>query len=328
MAYDPVERHRKIEQTVIQERVGGDLKKYYRFRRDHWYGGVITADCAGCGLTCKFCWVRKESILEGREGGAFLTPEETAHRILELMKEKKINQGRISGGEPTIGRRHLIQFLNVLQRRRVRFILETNGILIGEDESYAQELSQYPFLHVRVSLKGCSESEFARLTGSDPRGFYLQLDALRNLKKAGVSAHPSVMFSFSGQEEIDRLYSTIWKIDPILHSEIEKEEVILYPYVVEKLKRAGLEYYSGHLPEKKKVPGQDDRAEERGADTEEGKRLKGEKAKKGIARIIEGGARRGEQDVNPMEEAIEKDQRPSIPGKDPKIRIKRGTALP
>jgi len=335
LPYDPVERHRKIEDLVIRSKVGGDLKKYYRFRRDHWYGGVITADCAGCGLTCKFCWVRKESILEGREGGEFLKPEEAARRVLELMKEKKINQGRVSGGEPTIGRRHLIQFLNVLQRRRVRFILETNGILIGEDESYAQELAQYPFIHVRVSLKGCTESEFARLTGADPKGFHLQLNALRNLKKAGVSVHPAVMFSFSEREEIDRLYSTIWKIDPILHSEIEKEEVILYPYVVERLRRAGLEYYSGHLPEKKRVQGaggrgqgQDDRVEKRGADSEEGKRGKGEKAKRGIARIIEGGARRGEQDVNPTEEAIEKDQRPSISGKDPKIRIKRGMVSP
>ncbi|MCX5915376.1 MAG: radical SAM protein [Deltaproteobacteria bacterium] len=304
MAYEPVERHRKIEKVVIQERVGGDLKKYYRFRRDHWYGGVITADCAGCGLTCKYCWVRKESILEGREGGEFLKPEEVAHRVLELMREKKINQGRISGGEPTIGRRHLIQFLNVLQRRRVRFILETNGILIGEDESYAQDLALYPFLHVRVSLKGCTENEFARLTGADPRGFHLQLNALRNLKKAGVSAHPSVMLSFSGREEIDRLYSTIWKIDPILHSEIEKEEVILYPYVVEKLKRAGLEYYSGHIPEKK-----------------EGKRQNGKKTELERPRIEERGSSHGGK-------AKEKDERTSIQGKDPKIRIKRGTISP
>ena len=65
MSYDPVERHRKIEAHVIQKRIGGDLKKYYRFRHDRWYGGVITADCAGCGLICKFCWVRQESILEG-----------------------------------------------------------------------------------------------------------------------------------------------------------------------------------------------------------------------------------------------------------------------
>jgi len=197
LAYDPVERHRQIENLVIQGKVGGDLKKYYRFRHDRWYGGIITADCAGCGLTCKFCWVRKESILEGREPGEFLKPEEVAERFLKLMKENRVNQGRISGGEPTIGRSHLFKILNVFQHKRVRFILETNGILIGEDESYAQELALYPFVHARVSFKGCNEEEFTRLTGADPSGFHLQLNALRYLKKAGVSTHPAVMLSFS-----------------------------------------------------------------------------------------------------------------------------------
>lgn len=251
LSYGPVERHRKIESLVLRKKIGGDLKKYYRFRHDRWYGGIITADCAGCGLTCKFCWVRRESILEGQEEGDFLGPEAAAEKILKLMKEKKINQGRISGGEPTIGRRHLLQFLNVLQHRRVRFILETNGILIGEEETYAQELAVFPFIHVRVSLKGCNEEEFSRLTGAEPKGFHLQLAALKNLVNAGVSAHPAVMSSFSGRQSTDQLYHTIWKIDPRMHSEIEAEEVILYPHVQEKLKRANLEYYSGHVPEKK-----------------------------------------------------------------------------
>ncbi|MDH4267481.1 MAG: hypothetical protein OEW45_17775, partial [Deltaproteobacteria bacterium] len=76
MGYDPVERHRRIEDLTVQKRIGGDLKKYYRFRHDRWYGGIITADCAGCGLTCKFCWVRSEALLEGREDGEFLAPDE------------------------------------------------------------------------------------------------------------------------------------------------------------------------------------------------------------------------------------------------------------
>ncbi len=251
MSYDPIDRHGKIENRVVRKKIGGDLKKYYRFRHDRWYGGIITADCAGCGLTCRFCWVRQEAILEGRAEGEFLSPEEVGEKILKLMKEKKINQGRISGGEATIGRGHLLKVLNVLQYRRVRFILETNGILIGEDETYAQDLALFPFVHVRVSLKGCNQEEFSRLTGADPKGFHLQLTALKNLMKAGVSVHPAVMLSFSDREATDQLYHSIWKIDPRLHSEIEKEEVILYPHVLEKLKRANLHYYSGHMPEKK-----------------------------------------------------------------------------
>jgi len=251
LGYDPVERHQKIESLVVGKRIGGDSRKYYRFRHDRWYGGIITADCAGCGLTCKFCWVRSEAVLEGRGVGEFLAPDQVARKILTLAKEKKIRQVRISGGEPTIGREHLLRLLNALQNKHIRFILETNGILIGADDTYARELALFPFLHARVSLKGCNEEEFARLTGADPKGFQLQLAALVNLLKAGVSTHPAVMLSFSGREAMDRLYHTIWKIDPRMHSEVEREEVILYSHVLEKLRRAKLEYHSGHFPEQK-----------------------------------------------------------------------------
>jgi len=253
MGYDPVEQHKKIEALTVQKRVGGDLKKYYRFRHDRWYGGIITADCAGCGLTCRFCWVRRPDALEEGAGGEFLAPHEVVARMLKILKEKGIRQVRISGGEPTLGREHLFQILKDLRNKRVRFILETNGILIGEDATYAQELALYPFLHVRVSLKGCTEEEFARLTGAEPSGFRLQLAALKNLLEAGVSSHPAVMLSFSPKEAVDHLYNTIWKIDPRMHSEVEREEVILYPHVLTKLKQSGLHYHSGHLPEKQKM---------------------------------------------------------------------------
>ena len=250
MGYDPAERHRKIEERVIQKKVGGDLRKYYRFRHDRSGGGMITADCGGCGLTCKFCWAHPEQ-LEGREQGEWLSADQVVAKLFQLMREQKIHQLRFSGGEPTIGRKHLLQILNALQRKRVRFILETNGILIGEDETYAQELALYPFVHVRVSFKGCTEEEFALLSGADAKGFPLQLAALRNLIKAGVSAHPAVMYSFSRKEVLDRFYGTIWKIDSRLHSEVEMEELILYPSIDKTLQRANLKYYSAHTPDRR-----------------------------------------------------------------------------
>ncbi len=240
MAYDALERHREIEKAVVQKKVAGDLKKYYRFRHDRWYGGVITADTAGCGLACHYCWVPSDDLREGRAPGEFLAPGTVAEKILNLLQENKISQARISGGEPTIGRDHLLRLLNILKKNRLHFILETNGILLGADETYAEELAVYPFVHVRVSLKGCTEQEFTRLTGADPKGFHLQLAALKNLVKAGVSVHPAAMISFSTKASIDRLYNVIWKIDPRLHSEIEREEVTLYPHVRERLRKRGL----------------------------------------------------------------------------------------
>ncbi|MBP1712545.1 MAG: molybdenum cofactor biosynthesis protein [Deltaproteobacteria bacterium] len=246
MSYDPVGRHKETEARVIQKKVGGDLKKYSRFRHDRWYGGIITADCVGCGLTCRFCWVRDERLLSGESGENFFSADQVAETFLRMAMEKKIRQVRISGGEPLIGKDHLLKILNALQHKKIHFILETNGILLGEDESYARDLALFSFVHVRVSLKGASEGEFARLTGADPKGFQLQLAGLNHLVKAGVSVHPAVMASFSEKESMDKLYNLIWKINPRMQSEIEREEVILYPHVIEKLKTEGIRYNSGH----------------------------------------------------------------------------------
>ncbi len=85
---------------------------------------------------------------------------------------------RISGNEPTICKEHLIQVLKLIPEDYT-FILETNGILIGNDMTYAEELSRFSNLYVRVSLKGTCEEEFSRLTGA--QGFQLQLKALEHL---------------------------------------------------------------------------------------------------------------------------------------------------
>jgi uncharacterized Fe-S cluster-containing radical SAM superfamily protein len=46
----------------------------------------------------------------------------------------------ISGNEPTIAREHLLGVLALIPGA-IRFILETNGILIGHDNTYAKACS-------------------------------------------------------------------------------------------------------------------------------------------------------------------------------------------
>lgn len=246
VAYDPVKSHLMLEEYVARL----DERKYYRFRVDRWYGGIVTADCVGCGLFCKFCWVPDKVRLKPLEVGNFYSPEEVAEKLLNLTRSRKMNQMRISGGEPTIGRNHLLKLLDKLNGKGCLFILETNGILIGFDESYAAQLSGYNFLHVRVSLKGCNESEFHTLTGADPNGFRLQLKAIKNLLKAGVSCHPSVMTSFSTDQSFKELIRRLAEIDERLEEETEIEELILYPHVIERLKKHGLQYRIAHTPDK------------------------------------------------------------------------------
>jgi len=247
--YNSVARHEAIEKLVVHNRSDGvQERKYWRFRTDRWYGGIVTADAVGCGLLCKYCWVSDAVMFQPAQVGRFYSPDVVAKILVALAKKKRLEQLRVSGGEPTIGKTHLLQLLDHLEGRELLFILETNGILIGKDQKYAEDLAKYKFIHVRVSLKGCNESEFATLTGAQPEGFELQLKALENLVRANVKCHPAVMMSFSSQRDLQQLTKRLEAISPRLTEELEIEELILYPSVQRKIEKHELQYHTAYAP--------------------------------------------------------------------------------
>jgi uncharacterized Fe-S cluster-containing radical SAM superfamily protein len=248
MSYDPIQRHLAIEKLVTRPGSEGQEKKYYRFRPARWYGGIVTADCAGCGLLCRFCWVRDSVMLRAAETGRFYAPRQVADNLIALARKRGFRQLRVSGGEPTIGKAHLLQLLDHLEDGGLSFILETNGIPIGYDKDYAEKLAKYDFVHARVSLKGCNDQEFSVLTGASADGFELQLRSLKNLIQAGVKCHPSVMTSFSRKESFHNLIEKLQQIDADLAAQVEIEELILYPHVVKRIQRYGLRHISGYEP--------------------------------------------------------------------------------
>jgi len=170
--------------------------------------------------------------------GRFYSPKEVARNLSGVARRKGFKQIRISGNEPTLHRSHLLGVLREIPRE-IHFILETNGILIGDDPSYARDLSRFSNLSVRVSLKGACPDDFRRLTGAKPEGFGLQLKALENLVEEGVHCYPAVMTNFSSQEEIEKLRRRVEEIHRDF-ADFEEEELILYPFVLEHLQKAGL----------------------------------------------------------------------------------------
>jgi uncharacterized Fe-S cluster-containing radical SAM superfamily protein len=240
--FDPVELAELTRNIVCKN----NQRKYYRFRSSRFYGGIATADCVGCCLRCVFCWSWKVAI-GPQECGHFYPPEEVARKLIAIAKSKKLRQLRISGNEPTICREHLIKVLEQIPEDYL-FILETNGILIGSDMTYAEELSKFSNLYVRASLKGTCEEEFSRLTGAVPQGFQLQLKALEHLIKYGVNVHPACMISFSPPENITALRKRLKAIDHAFEN-FEVEELILYPSVEERLKKLKVNYMTCHRPE-------------------------------------------------------------------------------
>lgn len=149
-----------------------------------------------------------------------------AEKMRQIATISTLKQLRLSGGEPALGKEHLLRLLELLDGKGYMFILETNGIPLALDKDHASQLSRYKFVHVRVSLKGCNKSEFAMLTGTVPENFNLQLRTLEKLVEWNVSCHPSVMASFSRKENLQELTERLAGISRKLAEDLEIEELI------------------------------------------------------------------------------------------------------
>ena len=209
----------KLAQTVENQVCKNDSKKYYRFRKTQFYGGCATADCLGCNLRCVYCWAQKK-VWHPQKFGKYYSPKSVSERLL-TMNQPLV---RVSGGEPTIGKDHLLKLLSFIPEN-ILFILETNGILL--DEAYIKELSKFKNLYVRVSLKGVDEQTFEQNTGADGRFFNNQLKALELLKKYKIRHRAAIVFNIYTEEQISRL--------GIPH--LEHESLIKYDFVMKNLNK-------------------------------------------------------------------------------------------
>jgi uncharacterized Fe-S cluster-containing radical SAM superfamily protein len=230
--YDPLDLTKITEHLVVKD----DQKKYYRFRPARFYGGIATADTVGCNLRCKFCW-STNSVWKAKSTGEFYSPYQVAQKLIHLAQKKNFVQMRVSGGEPTLGKNHLLQVLDHIPKR-YGFILETNGILLGVDQSYVKELAQFSNVHVRVCLKGCNEQEFSFLTGAE-NGFFYQLQALEFLRDEQMNFNIALVSLLNEKQQL------LFQLEKrgLDHMMIEKEEIVLYPQVRKRLQKEGLLRY-------------------------------------------------------------------------------------
>ena len=141
---------------------------------------------------------------------------------------------RISGGEPTIGRKHLINLLENIHPN-LTFILETNGILLGADKTYVETLSEFKNIHIRVCIKGIDSEEFTLLTGAES-GYEYQMKSLEFLRDSSVSYNIAlVSIRKNKQLFYDRLREL--GLEKIM---LEEEEIKLYLQVRARLKKEGV----------------------------------------------------------------------------------------
>jgi len=237
--FDAVELARRTEEIVCR----GDHRKYTKFYCTGVYGGIATGFACGCCLRCIFCWVNWSRDFPEKYG-SFNSPAEAFYQLSRVARKSRVSQLRISGAEPTLGKSHLLGLLAKVENSPFRLlILETNGILIGADPDYAQQIARFKKVHTRVSLKAGTPEAFTRKTGARPESFELPFHGIVNLLKAGASFHvaamtadPRIVTKQERQSLLDRLAS----IYPALADNLEEEVVDPYHTTLERLQHAGV----------------------------------------------------------------------------------------
>ncbi len=237
--YDPVELAKETEKIVCK----GDARKYTDFYATGVYGGIATGYTVGCCLRCFYCWVDWSRDFPEKLGD-FYTAKQTYENLKKAAHKFGVKKLRISGAEPTLGREHLLALLKLVEESEFGlFILETNGILFGADETYARELSNFTKPHIRVSLKAGTPEGFEKRTGAKAESFELPYRAIEHLKKARVSFHVAAMTDsrIMSDEERKSLIKKLSKIDVDLATHLEEERIDPYETTLERLKHAGMD---------------------------------------------------------------------------------------
>jgi len=233
--YDPIALAAATEKVVV----AGNRRKYANLARPlRFYGGTTSATEVGCNLRCVFCFSDKPVRKPGSTG-RFYTPQEVFSALTASAKRHGHKLISASASEGTLGRTHLFELLELVDQSPYVFILETNGMTLSDPE-FAQQLSRFRNLHVRVSIKGTNPDEYHTLTGARPSSFELPFQALRNLIDARVSVNACVMTSFSTEEGIRGVKERLAKVHPGILKSLELEKITLFPKVAQRLAKAGL----------------------------------------------------------------------------------------
>ena len=148
--YDPIKLTEKMESIVVD----GNKRKYAKLSRPlRFYGGTTSAVEVGCNLRCKFCFSDKP-VFRPQSTGNFYSPQEVFNALDKGAKKYGHKLISASASEGTLGRVHLFELLDLVETSDYVYILETNGMTLGNDRAFAEKLAPYKKLHVRVSFKG------------------------------------------------------------------------------------------------------------------------------------------------------------------------------
>jgi len=226
--------------------MSGTKRRYHRFRAAPYYGGIATADALGCNFLCAYCWNYFRN-LHPEKSGRFYSPGEVAGNLLRIAKKRGYHQYRITGSEPVLGEKSLEHLLEVIRLvseddTAARFILETNGLMLGYHPEFCGRLPKQGLM-VRIAIKGVDALSFEKITGAEGKYFEYPIKAVKLLQDLKIEVWPAVMGDLFDDKEIRQLKERLSKEG--ITSELEIEYLERYPYVMEMLSKKGIKVKRG-----------------------------------------------------------------------------------
>jgi pyruvate formate lyase activating enzyme len=186
--------------------------------------GFIETACftCGCNFQCAQCqnWT---TTYNGRE--IALTPREAALLMSDSRRNYRVDRMAISGGECTLNRKWLIEYLRELKKKntdaKARFHVDTNGSILTPD--YLDELVEAGMTDIGIDLKSFELNTFSHITGVNNQKIARKyLETAWNAVKYLVDNYSEKVFLGVGipynkdlisLEEIQKMGDKIRKID-------------------------------------------------------------------------------------------------------------------
>jgi len=146
--------------------VGGKATPWTEGRGGRYIEVAVWA--AGCNLRCRSC--QNYSVTYDNSSAA-LTPEEAARLVTYYRRRYGVRGMAISGGEPTLNKRWLIEYFRELKKlnpdKEARLHLDSNGTLLTPE--YIDELVEAGVNNIGVEPKGLRLETFMDISGIGDR---------------------------------------------------------------------------------------------------------------------------------------------------------------
>ena len=252
--FNPLKLAEETEKMMTRQGEDGLERKYTDFYSVPVYRRIATGYAVGCCLRCFYCWSDWSRDFP-EKFGQYYSPRQAAQMLFKAAEKgitysdywrkiiQKVDKLRLSGCEPTIGKEHLLNLLHYVEESKCKlFILETNGIILGNDKNYVKRLSEFKDkLYVRVfSIKAATPEGFTQRTGAIGEFHKLPFQALKNLLDEGIYARTAAMTDerIMPKEERRILIQMLDEIDPKANypKTLEEEVIDAYDTTIKRIK--------------------------------------------------------------------------------------------